>query len=98
MAVDAGTLSVEIATGIFSAVLGGLAVYAKVGERLARIETRQGFLEATSKRIETKVDDNAKDLTERIDGYHHDNQKVQERFAEQLNKIDKQTDRREHTR
>lgn len=98
MAVDAATLAVEIATGIFSAVVGGLAVYAKVGERLARIETRQGFVESTIKRIETKVDDNAAALEKRIDGYHHDNQKVQERFAEQLTKIDKQTDRREHSR
>jgi hypothetical protein len=97
-AADALSVRVEIGTGVGGAIVGGLAVYAKVSERLARIETRQDAIEGTAVRIEKKIDDNQARTERQVEDHHDENRKRLDRFAEQLTTIERQTNRREQPR
>ncbi len=98
LAADASSLVVEIGSGIGGAILGGLAVYAKVSERLARIETRQDAIEDTAVRIEKKIDDNQVRSEQTTRENHRENQNILAEVRDQLTAVQHQTERREKPR
>lgn len=95
---DPSSVLIPLGSGVGGAIVGGLAVYARVSERLARIETRQDAIELTAVRIEKKIDDNQARSDQTTRDNHRENQSILAEVRDQLTAVQHQTERREKPR
>jgi peptidoglycan hydrolase CwlO-like protein len=89
---------VDLAIGVGGVVVGGLGTWAavaqKFGDLTARVRALERVVDNGLKAIDVKIDDTKKDMEKQIDDRHQENQRWNEHFSQQLDKIDRQTDRR----